>query len=203
MDGDSGRRAAERFFLWFNRFGIPVLRSPAAPLFFNPVTGWACVVWTTGRRSGEARPVPLNYAIVDGGVCCLAGFGRRAHWYRNILADPEVTLDLPFRTLPGIAREITEPAARLPRIRAVLRAAGWAGWLFAPCPGRLTDAELLARAADMPLIEIRERAGGGEAAAVRVTPFDPGGRAWLPIVAGQALLGWLLAARLISAARRS
>ncbi|MBF8290634.1 MAG: hypothetical protein HW391_1602 [Chloroflexi bacterium] len=202
MGDRPARSSTERLFLRLNRFAVPVLRSCVAPVFFSPVAGWACVVWTRGRRSGRPRPVPLNYSIVDGGVCCLAGFGRRTHWYLNVLAEPTVTLDLPSRTIHGVAREVTDPAERLPRLRAILRAAGWAGWLFAPFPDRLSDEELLRRAAELPMIEFRARTADGVELPIAQTPFDPGGWAWMPIVAGQALLGWL-AARLLTAARRS
>jgi deazaflavin-dependent oxidoreductase (nitroreductase family) len=52
-----------------------------------------------GRDTGRHRfvvlevvdqPAPDEYVIVS-------GFGRRAHWYRNILADPKVLVSCGFR----------------------------------------------------------------------------------------------------------
>lgn len=47
----------------------------------------------TGRRSGLVREVVLEVVTSDAGsttVC--SGFGTRAVWYRNVLANPSVTI---------------------------------------------------------------------------------------------------------------
>jgi len=53
----------------------------------KPLTGYIMVLKTTGRKTGRQRFTPVNYAILDGKVFCLAGFGKLAHWYRNLPAQ--------------------------------------------------------------------------------------------------------------------
>ncbi len=58
--------------------------------------GFPCVVLTTrGRRSGKVRKSPLiRVADGDNYVVIASMGGQREHplWYRNLVADPEVTL---------------------------------------------------------------------------------------------------------------
>jgi deazaflavin-dependent oxidoreductase (nitroreductase family) len=52
---------------------------------------------TTGARSGLRRTSPLGY-VVDGGTVFVvgsrAGTPRHPSWYRNLVADPEVAVEL-------------------------------------------------------------------------------------------------------------
>ncbi|MGY4654060.1 nitroreductase/quinone reductase family protein [Mycobacterium sp. URHB0021] len=45
---------------------------------------------TTGRKSGEARTVPLAGRADENGVWVISQHGRRAGWAHNIAADPRV-----------------------------------------------------------------------------------------------------------------
>jgi len=47
---------------------------------------------TRGRKSGEPRTVELSFALRGDEIFCLAGSGGRVHWYRNLLAHPEVVV---------------------------------------------------------------------------------------------------------------
>ena len=74
----------------------------------------------TGRRSGQARFVCLE--VVDqpapGRVVIVSGFGERAEWYRNLLADPACFVSVGRRRrVPARARFMTsaEAAAALDR----------------------------------------------------------------------------------------
>jgi hypothetical protein len=53
------------------------------------------VLKTTGKKRGQACYAPLNYAILDGSIYCIAGWGTTAHWLVNLKADPHVELLLP------------------------------------------------------------------------------------------------------------
>ena len=107
--------ASRTAFKYGNRYGmIAVHRAGLSSWLGNPLTGWQCLVTTTGRRSGLPRHTPLGYLVVDGAAWVLAGYGPSTFWYRNLLDDPRVTLLLPGR--PPIAAQATE--ARDPSVRA-------------------------------------------------------------------------------------
>ncbi len=63
---------------------------------------------TTGRRSGRARTVGLNYAVDGDVVLVISGFGR-ADWYRNLGADPLVQVQIGTDRWPGDAQQVTDP----------------------------------------------------------------------------------------------
>lgn len=80
-----------------------------------------CLVTTTGRKSGEPRTVPLLH-LPDGDrvllVASQGGLPRHPQWYLNILANPEVTIQVGRRTRAMTAREASaeERAALWPRL---------------------------------------------------------------------------------------
>lgn len=47
---------------------------------------------TTGRTSGSPRRAPLSAHRIDGRLYAWDPYGDRAHWYRNLVADPIVTI---------------------------------------------------------------------------------------------------------------
>ena len=57
-------------------FMVPMFRLGLGPFFGNPITGYIMVLKVIGRKTGKVRYVPVNYAIRNGSVYCLAGFGR-------------------------------------------------------------------------------------------------------------------------------
>ncbi len=64
---------------------------------------------TTGRKTGLPRVTPLQYEEIDGAVCVASAKGIRAHWFRNILADPRVRVRVKSRRFDGIATPVTDP----------------------------------------------------------------------------------------------
>jgi deazaflavin-dependent oxidoreductase (nitroreductase family) len=64
---------------------------------------------TTGRKSGLPRTTPLNFIMVDGTYVVAAGWGTRADWYQNLLADPEVVVQVGKRRLAARAQLVEEP----------------------------------------------------------------------------------------------
>lgn len=147
------RRAFKRFnavmlLLWRLRLGRVVNAWPS-------VAGRILVLSHTGRRSGLTRRTPLNYAVVDGDVYCVSGFGPGADWYRNVVADPRVEVWLPNARWPGTAQDVTDEAGRTARVRAVLVGSGFAARLAGIDPRRVEDAELDRRTADYRLVRLR------------------------------------------------
>ncbi|WP_413464386.1 nitroreductase family deazaflavin-dependent oxidoreductase [Dietzia sp. PP-33] len=80
-----------------------------------------CLVTTTGRKSGEPRTVPLLH-LPDGDrvllVASQGGLPKHPQWYRNILVNPDVTVQVGRRTREMTAREATpsERAELWPRL---------------------------------------------------------------------------------------
>lgn len=85
-----------------------------------------CYLQATGRTSGRARTIEIWFATDGTRLFLLAGGRERAHWVRNLRADPNVRVRLGGQTLEGRARELeghpAEPLARR------LLAAKYQGW---------------------------------------------------------------------------
>lgn len=64
---------------------------------------------TIGRKSGLPRITPLQYDEVDGNFYVGSARGVEADWYRNILANPEVEVQVKSRRFYGLAHPITDP----------------------------------------------------------------------------------------------
>ncbi len=87
---------------------VPMFRLGLGAFVGNPFTGYIMVLKTTGRKTGRVRYTPVNYAILNGSVYCIVGFGKIAHWYRNLQAHPEIELILPSGPTSGTAEEVTD-----------------------------------------------------------------------------------------------
>ncbi|MGN6605739.1 MAG: nitroreductase family deazaflavin-dependent oxidoreductase [Jatrophihabitans sp.] len=56
-----------------------------------------CLLTTTGRKTGRPRTVPLVYFEDDGDIVFIASQGGRAEnpmWYGNLVANPEVEIEI-------------------------------------------------------------------------------------------------------------
>ena len=166
-----------RGFLFTNRWlVVPSLRLGLGPLLGNPVTSYLMLLRTRGRRTGRRREVPLGYVIRDGVVYCVAGYGAQTPWYRNLLADPEVEVVLPGRTIRGRAEPVVDAETWLGAYRALIASFGLVGRLVVSDPSQLDDATMLATHGGLPVIGIRPIDPPGP---VRPGRFDPGGTGWI------------------------
>jgi len=136
------------------------------------VGGRIMVLIHTGRKSGAQRRTPVNYAVVEGEVYCVAGFGKISDWYRNIRAHPEVEVWLPGGWWAGIAEEVADPARRMPLMRQVIIGSGFVAPLFGLNPHTLSDEELDKVTELYRLIHIRR-------AEPCTGPGGPGDLAWV------------------------
>src|SRR3954452_16563177 len=62
---------------------------------------------TSGRRTGEPRTVPLIYAEGGGAYVVIASKGgapEHPGWYRNLLAEPRVEVQIEDEVFPASAR---------------------------------------------------------------------------------------------------
>lgn len=139
---------------------------------FPESAGQIMVLSHTGRKTGLKRRTPVNYALIDGEIYCLAGFGSISDWYRNLLANPEVEVWLPDGWYAGRAVDVTNEKGRLERLRAVLIASGFAAPLFGIRPTEMSDAELEAATRDYCLVRIERHSP-------RTGPGGPGDLSWV------------------------
>ncbi len=65
---------------------------------------------TTGRVSGLPRTTPLQYEWVGEALYIGSASGEKADWYRNILADPQVAVQVGGRRLKAMAEPVTDTA---------------------------------------------------------------------------------------------
>lgn len=167
---------------------VPMWRSGLGPLFniWPEVGGRIMVLQHTGRRSGKTYLTPLNYDVVDGDVYCLAGFGERADWYRNVMATPEVEVWLPDGWWCGLAEDASDAPNRLELYRKVLIASGFAAGLFEGIhPREMSEDDLAAMVDGYRLVRIHRTTP-------RTGPGGPGEFAWVWHLTTVALAGMLL-----------
>jgi len=161
------------FFKFLNRFFmVPAFRLGLGPVIGNPISGYIMVIETLGRKTGERRFTPVNYALIDGRVYCLAGFGSKAHWLLNLQAQPNAALILPGRRVYAHAMEVSDSQLRVRAARQVLINGGFAGFFFGFNPRSVDDDRLEQALEDIPVlafdVENLDRRAG-----------DPGGYLWL------------------------
>lgn len=74
----------------------------------GPVLGRRFMLVThTGRVSGTPRQVVIEVVQRDErGYVAASGFGRRSDWYRNVTANPRVTVQTGGRRFPATAQPI-------------------------------------------------------------------------------------------------
>lgn len=70
---------------------------------------------TTGAKTGQERIAPLLTLANGDGYLVVASKGgapHHPHWYLNLLANPEVTVEVGTETFDATATPLTEPARR-------------------------------------------------------------------------------------------
>lgn len=169
--------ASRTLFRYANRcFMVPLHRAGLAAWLGNPLTGWQCLLTTTGRRSGLPRHTPLGYLVADGAAWVLAGYGPTTLWYRNVLDDARTTLLLPGRPpVATLASEMPDPSIRARIIPALARSMALPGATIGCFPPTATDERILACLSGVPLVRIAPVDGSALAAG----PDDPGGLGWV------------------------
>lgn len=81
---------------------------------FARLMAWRCVlrVTTIGRKSGKPRKTCISFMPIDGNYIVFVSWGVIAHWYRNMLADPRVRIDVGGQTINAHAYPIESPEKR-------------------------------------------------------------------------------------------
>lgn len=169
------------FKLMNKYFMVPMFRLGFGPLIGNPLTGYIMVIKHIGRKTGNLHFTPVNYAIIDGHLYCLAGFGKRSHWYLNIQAHPQVEIMLPGRAIFAQAEDVTDPDEALRAVKQVFKNAGFAGFFEGYNPYTAPDEKFQETLQRAPVLRLRQTGIGAGSA-------DPGGRLWLGLTLGALIL---------------
>lgn len=175
-------------FHQFNRGMLLMWRLGLGPFMGRrELSGQIMVLTHTGRVTGRTHRTPINFSEHDGDLYCTSGFGRRSDWFSNILCHPAVEVWVPSSTLggpvewwAGEAEEVTDTPDAAARLREVLIASGFAGWLDG-FRASASDEEVLSLLAQYPVMRIRRTAA-------LTGPDGPGDLTWVWPVAAGALL---------------
>jgi deazaflavin-dependent oxidoreductase (nitroreductase family) len=113
---------------------------------------------TTGRKTGLPRTTPLQYEIVDSVIYVASARGKEADWFRNVIANPRVKVQIKDEQFEAEAEPITDPARiadflelRLKRHPVMIRLLLWAEGL----PARFGRTALETFAANKAIVAIR------------------------------------------------
>jgi deazaflavin-dependent oxidoreductase (nitroreductase family) len=143
-----------RFFRPMNRFMVFMWKMGMGKMIniWSSVIGRVMVIRHRGRKSGKEYLTPVNYAAVEKEIYCTAGFGSNSDWYRNMLANPNVELWLPYGKRKAHAEEISDAPNRVFLLRQVIIASGFAGPLFGIDQKKFNDEQLDKATKDYRLI---------------------------------------------------
>lgn len=139
------------------------------------------VIERTGRRSGTHYRTPVNYAIVGDDLYCVAAFGERTDWYRNLLTTPHIAVWLPDGRWEASVADVSDDPRRVDLLRSVLIDSGFAAHLFGLHARHIGDEDLAKATAAYRLLRIRPLQR-------RTAPNGPGDLAWLWFPLGAAII---------------
>ena len=73
-------------------------------------TRMVLLLTTIGRKSGLPRTTPLQFEEIDGKTYIASARGKDADWFKNILANPNVHVQVRTRQFDAVAEPVTDPA---------------------------------------------------------------------------------------------
>lgn len=71
------------------------------------------ILTTHGRVTGRPRHTPIEYRQHGSKVYVISAWGTQPHWVRNLLANPQVTIQMGRRRLSARAELVTNPGEAL------------------------------------------------------------------------------------------
>jgi deazaflavin-dependent oxidoreductase (nitroreductase family) len=171
------------FSRYLNPFMVTLWRLGLGPWFnvWPAVSGRIMVIRHTGRKTGQRRLTPVNYALVEDELYAVAGFGPISDWYRNLRANPEVEVWLPDGWWSATVEDISDSEHRLRLLRKVIIGSGFVAYLFGLNPHTCSDSFLEETCAKYRLLHVRRTAA-------RTGPGGPGELAWVWPLATMILL---------------
>ena len=166
-------------------FMVPVFRLGLGQFIGNPFSGYIMVLKTIGHKSGLTRYAPVNYAIYEGSIYCLSGFGRKAHWYRNLQANPEIELIMPSGRYAGKAETLTDADEILKISRQILKNSGFAAFFAGVNPFTISDEDLHKKEKETVVIRITPNG-------IYAGSADPGGWLWVWLTVAVIIIALVL-----------
>lgn len=170
--------AMRRAFNLMNKGMVPMWRLGLSRLLnsWPECAGQMLVIEHVGRRSGAAYRSPVDFSRDGGDIYCLAAFGEKTHWYRNVLAAPGFAVWLPDGRWLASAEDASDDPRRLDLVRQVLRDSGFAARLIGLDPGRMSDEDLDRATSTYRLLRIRplrrEASSDGPGSLAWVWPYS-------------------------------
>src|SRR5215211_3465702 len=98
----------DRLIKWFMRIHESVLRLTNGRVGSRLDTQTILLLETTGRRSGQAREIPIAYFFHEGIYLIVeSNWGKDTHadWYLNLKKNPRATLKVNGNVIPVEAHE--------------------------------------------------------------------------------------------------
>jgi deazaflavin-dependent oxidoreductase (nitroreductase family) len=187
IDPITEERLRQGFKKYLNPFMLTMWRLGMGKWFkvCPEISGNVMVLTHIGRKTGIKRYQPLNFAIVDDDIYCVAAFGGISDWYRNIRANPNVEVWLPNGWWAGVAEDFNDTPARTQLLRQVLIGSGFAAYVAGLNPRKMTDEEIDVESKKYRLLRIQR-------SAPHTGPGGPGDLEWVWHLAAIILLGLVL-----------
>lgn len=182
--------AMRRGFNQMNRGMVPLWRLGLGRMMniWPKGFGRILVLEHVGRRSGTHYRTPVNYTTIGDDLYCIAAFGERTHWYRNILAAPEIAVWLPDGRWVAAAEDASDDPRRLDLMRQVLIDSGFVAPMIGLHPRQMSDESLDRATSTYRLLRIHPRHK-------QVTADGPGDLAWAWLAVAALLLVGLAGCR--------
>ncbi len=75
------------------------------------LVGWLILLLRhTGRKSGKEYATPMQYEKIGADYYVGSARGSQADWFRNVQANPHVTVSVGRRKFKALAEPVTDPA---------------------------------------------------------------------------------------------
>jgi deazaflavin-dependent oxidoreductase (nitroreductase family) len=139
---------------------------------FGP-TRLVLLLTTTGRKSGLPRVTPVQFEQVGDAYYIASARGQAADWFKNICANPNVSVQVRDREFEAVAEPVTDPARitdfielRLRRHPVMIRLIMW---LFDGLPLRFSRADLEVLCKEKAVVILHPRTATGDSNKEMVT----------------------------------
>ena len=119
--------------------------------------GNTLLLTTTGRSSGRPRVVPLDYREEGGTFYLIPEQGTHSTWYRNVVAHPEVEMQVGRRRLAGTATPVADPQEKARVLRLFAERSAHLAERYYGIPRNASDEDLLALAPQRAVVAVRPR----------------------------------------------
>jgi deazaflavin-dependent oxidoreductase (nitroreductase family) len=71
--------------------------------------GVVLLLTTTGRKTGQPRTTPLQFEKIAEDIYIASARGADADWFKNILANPQVYVQIGEQAFDAVAEPVTDP----------------------------------------------------------------------------------------------